>query len=125
MEVTMKFIRHLFLIFTIFLIVACKEPEAGFVFLENATNEALHVTAMVDGVNSTSKPLVFNLNPGQKDGWRFIVDKKDVKNPDSTFKSLLIKSEKCERTIDRSVLENNLRKNGAWILRIDSTLFFC
>lgn len=121
----MDFIRHLFLIFTVLLIAACKEPEAGFLFLENATNRALQVTAEFDGVNSTSKPLVFNLNPGQKDGWRFIADNKEVKSADSTFKSLLIKSEKCERKFDRSALENHLRKNGAWILRIDSTLFSC
>lgn len=93
--------------------------------MENATNDALQVTAKFDGEKSASKPLMFNLNPGQKDGWRFIADKNEVKNADLTFKSLLIKSDKCERKFDRSALENHLRKNGAWILRIDSNMFSC
>lgn|GEM_PF-1826657 len=121
----MYFILRVCLIITIFLFTSCKEPEAGFIFLENATNEALQVTAKFDSVKSASKPLVFNLNPGQKDGWRFIADKQEVKNADLTFKSLLIKSDKCERSMDRSALKNHIRKNGAWILRIDSTLFSC
>ena len=121
----MHLILRLCLIFTIVLFAACKEPEAGFVFLENATNETLRLTAKFDGATSTSKPLEFNLNPGQRDGWRFIPDTKEENNADSTFQSLLIKSEKCEQHIDRSVLEKHILKNGAWILRIDRTLFSC
>lgn len=121
----MHIIPRLCLIFTLFVFNACREPEAGFVFLENATNEKLQLIAKFDGAGTASKPLAFSLDPGQRDGWRFIPDKKEAKKVDSTFQSLLIKSEKCERQIDRSVLEKHIRKSGAWILRIDEKLFFC
>ena len=71
------------------------------------------------------EPLIFELDPGQQDGWRFISDKKKVESLDSSFRSLLIKSAKCERKIERSTLEKHVRKEGAWMLRIDQTLFSC
>lgn len=110
----------LFLTFT-----ACKEPNPGFVFLENATADKLEVIAEFDEADTASTPLIFQLDPGQQDGWRFIPDKKEAKHLDSSFRSLLIRSEKCERKIDRSTFENQFRKDGAWILRIDQALFSC
>jgi hypothetical protein len=124
-EVTMRLIPRLFLVFTIFIFTACKEPDVAFVFLENATIEPLQVTAKFEGTGATSKPLVFNLNPGERDGWRFISDKKNAGEADSTFDSISIKSERCERQIDKPTLKKNIRKNGSWILRIDRTLFSC
>lgn len=113
------------LICFILLFVACKESEVGFVFLENATSETLQITARFQGVDTASKPLVFNLAPGDRDGWRFISDEKDSEEADSTLQSLLVKSKKCERQIDRPTLEKSIRKNGSWVLRIDGVLFSC
>lgn len=94
-------------------------------FLENATSETLQITARFQGVDTASKPLVFNLAPGDRDGWRFISDEKDSEEADSTLQSLLVKSKKCERQIDRPTLEKSIRKNGSWVLRIDGVLFSC
>ncbi len=124
-EVTMHLNLRLCLISTIFFFVACKEPEMGFVFLENATSETLQITAEFQDVDTASKPLVFNLAPGERDGWRFISGKKDSEEADSTLQSLLVKSENCERQIDRPTLEKIIRKNGSWVLKIDGVLFSC
>lgn len=125
MEVTMPLISRLFPIFLLLTFAACKEPNSSFVFLENATADRLQVIAEFDGADTASKPLIFELDPGQQDGWRFILDKKEDGSFDSLFRSLLIRSAKCERKIERSTLAKQIRKDGAWILRIDQTLFSC
>ena len=121
----MTLISRLLLIFLFLTFTACKEPDSVFVFLENATADMLQVIAEFNGADAASKPLIFELDPGQQDGWRFISDKKKVESLDSSFRSLLIKSAKCERKIERSTLEKHVRKEGAWMLRIDQTLFSC
>jgi hypothetical protein len=125
MEVTMPLIFRLFLIFLLLTFAACKEPNPSFVFLENATADRLQLIAEFDGADTASKPLIFQLDPGQRDGWRFIPNKKQAEHFDSSFRSLLIRSAKCERKIERSTLAKQVRKDGAWILRIDQTLFSC
>jgi len=121
----MALISRLLLIFLFLTFTACKESDSVFVFLENATADRLQVIAVFDEADAASKPLIFELDPGQQDGWRFISDKKKAESPDSSFRSLLIKSAKCERKIERSTLEKHVRKEGAWMLRIDQTLLSC
>jgi hypothetical protein len=124
MEVIMHLISRACLIFTFFISVACRGPEVDFVFLENVANERLQATVIFEGPDVASQPLAFNLEPGQRDGWRYLVDKKTNK-ADWKFQSLLIKSAKCERHIERPVLEKHIRKKGAWVLRIDDALILC
>jgi hypothetical protein len=125
MEVTMPLVSRLFLTFLLLILAACKEPNPSFVFLENATADRLQVIAEFDGTNTASKPLIFELDPGQQDGWRLISDKKEAESFDSSFRSLLIRSAKCERKIERSTLAKQVRKEGAWMLHIDQALFSC
>lgn len=125
MEVIMSLIPRLSLALLLFTFAACKEPDPSFVFLENATADKLQVIAEFAGADTAPKPLIFQLDPGQQDGWRFIPDKKNTEHFDSSFRSLLIRSAKCERKIDRSTLAKQVRKDGAWILRIDQTLISC
>jgi hypothetical protein len=125
MEVIMSQFSGLFLISLLLTFTACKEPAPNFVFLENATADKLQVVAEFDGADTATKPLIFELDPGQQDGWRFISDKKKAESFGSSFRSLLIKSAKCERKIERSTLAKQVRKEGAWILRIDQALFSC
>jgi hypothetical protein len=115
----------LFPIFLLLTFAACKEPNPNFIFLENATAESLQVIAEFDGADTATKPLTFELAPGQQDGWRFISDTEKAENFDSSCRSLLIRSAKCERKIGRSTLVKQVRKDGAWILRIDQALFSC
>ncbi|WP_187411327.1 hypothetical protein [Saccharophagus sp. K07] len=125
MEVTMSLVSRLFLTFLFLTFAACKEPSPSFVFLENATDDRLQVIAEFDGADAVSQPLRFELDPGQQDGWRFFSDEKEAESFDSSFRSLLIRSAKCERKIERSTLSKRVRKDGAWILRIDQALFSC
>lgn len=121
----MSLFSRLFLIFMLLTLSACKEPDPNFVFLENATADRLQVIAEFDGADTSPKPLIFELDPGQQDGWRFISGKKEAESFDSSFHSLLIRSAKCERKIERSTLAKKVRKEGAWILRIDHALLSC
>ena len=121
----MSLFSRLFLIFLLLTLSACKEPDPNFVFLENATADRLQVTVEFAGANTATKPLTFKLAPGQQEGWRFISGKKEAESFDSSFHSLLIRSAKCERKIERSTLAKKVRKEGAWKLRIDHALFSC
>jgi hypothetical protein len=121
----MRIILRICLISVMLAHSACREPEAGFVFLENATTDTLQLTVEFESKDPTSKPLLFSLKPGESDGWRFTGSKSRSDEADSKFQALLIKSENCEQRLERPMLKKHVRKNGAWILRIDEALFSC
>lgn len=101
---------------------ACKEPVSQFVFMENGTSSSLVVTANFQSAEGNSSLLTFKLQPGHRDGWRYLDDTKAL---DKSFLFLTVKTDRCDVKLNRSQLEKRIRKNGSWTLLIDENLTLC
>ena len=111
------------LLFGIFLpLSACNDPEPQFVFVENGTKSSMVVTATFQSTEGNSSPLIFKLQAGERDGWRYLNAGKEL---DKSFQLLTVDTEKCEVKLDRHKVESHIRKNGAWTLLIDDSLAVC